>query len=65
MRCKACKYWHSPAYESDDDCCSLFGYDNDGNYISENSKCELGCRYNSIQLKAFHERAKKELMEGT
>lgn len=63
MRCKNCKYWHSPAYESDDDFCSLFGYDYNGDYISENSKCELGCRYNSIQLKAFQERANKALME--
>lgn len=64
MRCKNCKYWQDPAYESDDDCCSIFGYDDNGDYISENKKGEFGCKYNRIQLKAFWEIVKKALMEG-
>lgn len=50
MRCKNCPY-EDYDYQEHHPCCQLFGDNED--FIYENSKGELGCRYNMRGLQKF------------
>lgn len=62
MRCKGCPY-ESYDYQEGYPTCSLFGDNED--YIYENKKGELGCKYNRKSLQKFvkmHERDEEEIV---
>jgi hypothetical protein len=62
MRCKGCPY-ESYDYQEGYPTCRLFGVDED--YIYENNKGKLGCKYNRKSLQKFvkmHERDEEELV---
>jgi hypothetical protein len=62
MRCKGCE-WEDYDYQEGYTICRLFG-DND-DYIYENKKGELGCKYNRKSLQKFvkmHERDEQEIV---
>ena len=60
MRCKNCTHTE---FDWSENCtiCSIFGWDNDDMYISENRKGEPGCKYNERTLEKF-ERINREAM---
>lgn len=62
MRCSGCPY-KSYDYQEGYPTCRIFG-DND-DYIYENKKGELGCKYNRKSLQKFvkvHERAEEDIV---
>lgn len=62
MRCSGCPY-ESYDYQEGYPTCRIFG-DND-DYIYENKKGELGCKYNQKSLQSFvktHERAEEDIV---
>lgn len=62
MRCRGCPY-ESYDYQEGYHTCSLFGDNED--YVYENAKGELGCKYNRRALKKFariHELEEEEIV---